>query len=87
MAELPIPVAFAGVQFAASSASQPDPEAVVADIHATSLQAPGAVEDTRLIPLRPTTPFAASKSSSEFIEEGDEDASSSAGPLNDLVSP
>lgn len=81
-----LPIALARVQFTASTASQPDPEAPVSDLHAKSLQASAAVEDTRLIPLRPRTPFAASKPSSEFREEGDEDTSASAGPLNGLVS-
>lgn len=84
MAELA--VALAGDQFTVSTVSQPDTQTPVCDLRTTPLQASAAVEDTRLIPLRPTTPFAASKSSSEFIEEGDEDTSLSEPPLNTLVS-
>lgn len=80
-----LPTTSAGVQFTASTLNPPEPEALVGDPHAKSLQVTTVVEDTRLIPLRPTTPFTATKSSSEFIEEGDGDMS--VGPLQDLVSP
>lgn len=81
-----LPITSAGVQFTASTLNPPEPEALVGDLCTKSLQVTAVVEDTRLIPLRPTTPFTATKSSSEFIEEGDGAMSSSVGPLQDLVS-
>lgn len=56
------------------------------DPHTKSLQAAAAVEDTRLIPARPTAPFTAMRASDEFIEEGDKDLSLSTAPRQDLVS-
>ncbi|XP_040920887.1 nesprin-2a [Toxotes jaculatrix] len=43
-----------------------------------------AIEDTRLIPSRPITPFTAARASVELIEEGDEDLSLSTVPHQDL---
>lgn len=84
MAELPVPPA--GDKFIVLIANQPDYKTPGCDLSTTSLQASAAVEDTRLIPLRPTTPFAAYTPSGEFIEEGDEETSSSTPPLITLVS-
>lgn len=73
-------------QFTAAPPDQPKPETLVSDPHTKSLQTAAVVEDTRLIPLRPLTPFTATRSSNEFIEEEDEDVSLSVGPCQDLVS-
>lgn len=84
MAELPVPLA--GDPFPILIANQLDSQTLGCDFRTTSLQASAAVEDTRLIPLRPTTQFAASKPSSEFIEKDKEEMSSSAPLLITLVS-
>lgn len=84
MAELPVGLAVD--LLTVSAVSQLDLQTPVCDLRTPTVQASAAVEDTRLIPLRPTTPFAASKPLREFIEESDEDAFSSAPPLNTLVS-
>lgn len=73
-------------QFTAAPLDQPKPETLISDPHTKSLQAAAVVEDPRLIPLRPLTPFTATRSSNEFIEEEDEDVSLSACPCQDLVS-
>ncbi|XP_078030046.1 nesprin-2a isoform X4 [Epinephelus lanceolatus] len=48
----------------------PQHETRIANPHAESPQAAAAVEDTRVIPTRPITPFSATRGSREFIEEG-----------------
>ncbi|KAL7388816.1 hypothetical protein ABVT39_021245 [Epinephelus coioides] len=48
----------------------PQHETRIANPHAESPQAAAAVEDTRVIPTRPITPFSATRGSCEFIEEG-----------------
>ncbi len=55
------------------------------DPHTKSLQAATAVEDTRLIPARPITPFTATRASDEFVEKGDKDLSLSTAPHQHLV--
>ncbi|XP_035534355.1 nesprin-2 isoform X4 [Morone saxatilis] len=62
----------------------PKHESLVTSPHTKSLQAAAAVEDTRLIPTRPITPFAATRASDEFIE-GDEDLSLPTAPPQDVV--
>ncbi|XP_037606336.1 nesprin-2-like isoform X2 [Sebastes umbrosus] len=57
---------------------------LVVDPHAKSPHAAAAIEDTRLIPVRPITPFTATRASHEFIEEGDEGLSLSTAPRQDL---
>ncbi|XP_026174095.1 nesprin-2a isoform X2 [Mastacembelus armatus] len=64
----------------------PKHEILVSDPHAKSLQAAAAVEDTRLIPVRPITPFAATRTSTECIE-GDEALSLSTANHQHLDSP
>ncbi|XP_008295523.1 uncharacterized protein LOC103368812, partial [Stegastes partitus] len=61
-------------------------ETLHTDPSAKSPQAAAAVEDTRLIPSRPITPFTSKRASDEFIEEEVEDRSVSTGPHSDLVS-
>lgn len=73
-------------QFTAAPLDQPNPGTLGSDPHTKSLQAAAVVGDTRLIPLRPVTPFTATRSSNEFIEEGDENVSLSTDPCQDLVS-
>lgn len=80
------PVALAADQFTVSTVGPLDLQTPVCNLRTTTLQVSAAVEDTRLIPLRPTTPFAAPKLLREFIVEGDEDTFSSAPPLNTMVS-
>lgn len=58
----------------------------ITDSQTKSLQAAAAVEDTRLVPVRPITPFTATRASDEFIEKGHEDLSLSTAPHQDLVS-
>ncbi|KAM9354719.1 nesprin-2a isoform 2-T2 [Pholidichthys leucotaenia] len=41
--------------------------------HLKTSQTAAAVEDTRLIPARPTAPFMATRASDEFIDEGEEE--------------
>ncbi|XP_044023969.1 nesprin-2 isoform X2 [Siniperca chuatsi] len=62
----------------------PKHETPVTDPHSKSLQAAAAVEDTRLIPARPITPFTSTRASDEFIEEGDKDLSLSTAPHQNL---
>ncbi|XP_058468686.1 nesprin-2-like isoform X4 [Solea solea] len=52
--------------------------------HTESLQAAAAIEDTRLIPVRPITPFTASGESAEFIADGDEDLALSTASQQDV---
>lgn len=54
------------------------------DPHTKPPQAVAAIEDTRLIPTRPITPF--TRELAGFIEEGDEDLSLPTAPHQDLVS-
>lgn len=63
----------------------PKHETLVSDPSTKSLLAAAALESTRLIPVRPTTPFAAT-SSVEIIEGGDEDLCLSKAPHKDTVS-
>lgn len=51
-----------------------------------SFQAAAPVEDTRLIPARPITPFTSIRASDEFTEEGDGNLSLSTALHQDLVS-
>eukprot|EP00064_Thunnus_orientalis_P010013 superscaffoldBa00001318_g10039 len=69
---------------AAASLDQHRPqnhETIVTEPHVQSHQ---AVEDTRLIPARPITPFTATRASVEFIEEEDGNMSSSTAPHQGL---
>ncbi|XP_034756192.1 nesprin-2-like [Etheostoma cragini] len=62
----------------------PKHETLLIDPLAKSLLAATAVEDTRLIPARPRTPFTATRGFDEYIEEEDEQLSSSIAPNQDL---
>ncbi|XP_073348713.1 LOW QUALITY PROTEIN: nesprin-2a [Pagrus major] len=62
----------------------PNPETLVPDAFTKSPRAAATLEDTRLIPDRPVTPFAATRASDEFIEEEEEDLSLSTVPCQDL---
>ncbi|XP_054474146.1 nesprin-2-like [Anoplopoma fimbria] len=66
------------------SHGSPKHETLVTYPHAKSLQAAAAVEDTRLIPARPITPFTTTRGSYGFIEEADEHLSLSTAPHQDL---
>ncbi|XP_044232894.1 nesprin-2-like isoform X4 [Thunnus albacares] len=69
---------------AAASLDQHRPqnhETIVTEPHVQSHQ---AVEDTRLIPARPITPFTATRASVEFVEEEDGNLSSSTAPRQGL---
>ncbi|XP_035851599.1 nesprin-2 [Sander lucioperca] len=65
----------------------PKHETLLTDPLAKSLLGATAVEDTRLIPARPRTPFTATRGSDECIEEGDEQLSLSSAPNQDLDTP
>lgn len=64
----------------------PNPETLVPNALTKSPQAAATLEDTRLIPDRPVTPFAATRALDEFIEREDNDLPLSTVPCRDLVS-
>lgn len=77
----------AEVEFTGAEHGSPKHETLVPyDHHVKSLQTVAAVEDTRLIPVRPITPFTATRGSDEFIEERDEHLFLSTAPHQDPVS-
>ncbi|KAF1376843.1 hypothetical protein PFLUV_G00215650 [Perca fluviatilis] len=67
-----------------SQHGSPKHETLLTDPLAKSLPGATAVEDTKLIPARPRTPFIGTRGSDECIEEGDEQLSSSSAPNQDL---
>lgn len=71
--------------FSAAPLDQQNPETLCSNPYTKSLQAAAAVEDVRLIPLRPIYTFTATISSNVFIEEGDENVSLSGDPCQDQV--
>lgn len=72
--------------FSAAPLDQQNPETLGSKPYTKSLQAAAVVEDTKLISLRPINTFTATRSSSVFIEEGDENVSLSTDPCQDQVS-
>ncbi|XP_033991567.1 nesprin-2 isoform X3 [Trematomus bernacchii] len=62
----------------------PGHETLVADTHGKSIQSEAAVEDTRLIPARPRTPFTATRASDESLEGEEEHPSLTTAPEQDL---
>lgn len=75
-------VTAADSQFTAAVLDRPEPTALVRDPSITSLQPAAAVEDTRLVPVRPLTPFTAR----DLTTGGGEESTFSAGPGQDLAS-
>lgn len=75
-------VAAADRQFPAAALDRAEPTTLVRQPQSGSLQPAAAVEDTRLVPVRPLTPFAAS----DLATEGGEESTFSARPAQDLAS-
>nr|XP_040016362.1 nesprin-2 isoform X2 [Gasterosteus aculeatus aculeatus] len=69
------------------SHGSPKCESLVAEPHATFPQAAAAVEETRLIPARPETPFTATRGFDGFMEEADKHPYFSTRPHRHLNSP
>lgn len=67
------------------SHGSPKCESLVAEPHATFPQAAAAVEETRLIPARPETPFTATRGFDGFMEEADKHPYFSTRPHRHLV--
>lgn len=65
-------------QFTAASLDRPEPTTLVRDPQVTPLQPAAAVGDTRLVPVRPLTPFTATRSLSDLAAEGGEEPTLSA---------
>lgn len=64
----------------------PNPETLVPNTLTKSPPGAATLEDTRLIPDRPVTPFGATRALDEFIKEEDKDLPLSTVPCQDLVS-